>query len=319
MTINTRMGFIEWRDLLSLALLWGLSFFVVEIAITELQPLSIVALRVSIAALVLWVYLAISGQIQSLGKEGWFCCAVMSVLNNVIPFSLIVWGQQTITGGLAAIINASTPLFTVLVAGMLLRDERLTGSRLCGALTGLTGVAVMMVFSTSNAPEIVEATAGNNDNNWLARLAIAGAAICYAFATVWGRRFKTLELPTTHVVTGQLTVSTLIMIPLALLIDTPFWGAGSSASISSATILSILVLAIFSTAFAYLLYFRILSSAGAVNLSLVTLLIPVTAVILGRLFLDERIGAIEYTGMAIIAVGLLVTDGRLWHRLTHKI
>ena len=176
MTINARMGFIEWRDLLSLAFLWGLSFFVVEIAVTELQPLSIVALRVSIAAVVLWVFLFFTGQINSLGREGWFTCAVMSVINNVIPFSLIVWGQQTITGGLAAIINASTPLFTVLVAGLLLQDERLTGSRLLGALTGLAGVAIMMTSTTSGTSDTSQWMIRSNDD-WLARLAIAGAAI----------------------------------------------------------------------------------------------------------------------------------------------
>lgn len=318
MAINTRMGVAEWRDLLSLAFLWGVSFFVVEIALVELQPLSIVALRVSIAALVLWVFLLVTGRLTPIGRQGWLSCAVMSVLNNVIPFSLIVWGQQALSGGLASIFNASTPLFTVLVAGFLLQDERLTGARLLGAMTGLTGVAVMMTTSFNNVTVVADAATNGSNNNWLAQLAIVGAAISYAFATVWGRCFKRLGIPATQVVTGQLSVSTIIMIPLALLVDKPLTGTLSLTALSPTTILAILVLAIGCTTLGYLLYFRILSSAGAVNLSLVTLLIPVTAVVLGKLFLNESIGLIEFAGMVIIAIGLLIIDGRLWHRFSYK-
>ena len=307
--IKTQMGPGEWASLLGLAFLWGISFFVIAVAVTELEPLTIVALRVAIAAMVLWVAVVLMGHRLPAKLSIWFAFAIMGLLNNIIPFSLIVWGQQTISGGLASILNATTPMFTVLVAGLLLSDEKLTTRKIIGTLTGFCGVAIMM------GPESLIGLTSDT----LAMLAVMGAALSYAFAGVWGRRFRQLDISTTVIACGQLSMSTLVMVPAA------FFVSLSQADNQSLTIttlnqasvtawVAVLVLAVFCTAFAYLLYFKILSSSGAVNLSFVTLLIPVTAVLLGALFLGEQFGWSHFFGMLLIAIGLSIVDGRLWSK-----
>jgi len=309
-TIKAQMGISEWLDLLGLAFLWGVSFFVIAIAVTELAPLTIVALRVTIAALVIWTAVIITGHRLPTKISIWFSFAIMGLLNNIIPFSLIVWGQQTISGGLASILNATTPMFTVLVAGILLSDEKLNARKIAGTITGFCGVAIMM------GPESLRGLTSDT----LAKLAVMGAALSYAFAGVWGRRFRQLDISTTVVACGQLSMSTLVMIPAAIfatsyLAQDPSQTFTGLTDVSATTWAAVLVLAVFCTAFAYLLYFRILSSSGAVNLSFVTLLIPVTAVLLGVVFLGESFGWTHFFGMLLIALGLGIVDGRLWSYL----
>ncbi|MDB1126001.1 DMT family transporter [Vibrio algarum] len=226
------------------------------------------------------------------------------MLNNVIPFVLIVWGQTLIASGLASILNAATPIFTIVVAGILLPDERPTPLKLIGVALGFVGVAVMIGVPTLGS-----------DSNLLAQLAIVGAAISYAFAGVYGRRFKSLGVNPVITAAGQVTASTLILLPISLFVD----GTIDVSEVHMSTWIAILGLAVASTAIAYVLYFKILELAGATNVLLVTLLVPVSAVLLGWLFLNESLELIHVLGIALIALGLSAIDGRLWHRLKYTL
>jgi drug/metabolite transporter (DMT)-like permease len=224
----------------------------------------------------------------------------MGLLNNIIPFLLIVWGQKGIESGLAAILTAAAPVFSVIVAGVWLKDEPVTRSRLLGAVLGLIGVVVLIGPS---------ALAGLNAN-LLAQLAVLGGALSYAFAGVYARRFTRMNIDPIVAASGQLLMSSLIMILLVLAFEAPAQLLESSTKVWAAVGL----MAVFSTALAYILYFRLLASAGATNAILVTLLIPVTAILLGTMILDERLQWLHFLGMAVIGLGLSVIDGRLWHR-----
>lgn len=295
-TVNTRMQVTEWALLVLLSMLWGGSFFFVGIAVKSLPPLTIVTLRVGLAALALYVVLRVLGMRMPQDRRLWLLFLVMSLLNNSIPFSLIVWGQTHIASGLASILNATAPLFTILVAHIFTRDEKLTLARALGILTGFAGVAVIFGF------DALQFNSGS-----LALLAILGAALSYAIAGVFGRRFRTLGIKPMVVATGQVTTATICLIPIVLLVDHPWnlpvpgWQTGAS----------ILALALFSTALAYIIYFRLLSTAGATNLLLVTFLIPVSAIVLGALFLNEQLELKHFFGMVLIGMGLVMIDGRI--------
>lgn len=298
--IKSRMGPVEWSMLLLLSMLWGGSYFFVEIALLEWSPLLIVAMRVFIAAVVIWSIVLAAGLQLPRSRTAWIAFLWMGLLNNVTPFLLIVWGQKEIESGLAAILNAAAPIFSVIVAGVWLKDEPVTRSKLLGAALGLIGVAVLIGPS---------ALAGL-DTNLLAQLAVLGAALSYAFAGVYARRFPRMNIDPIVAAAGQLLMSSLILIALALTFETPSQILDSSANVW----IAVIVMAVFSTALAYIVYFRLLASAGATNAILVTLLIPVTAVLLGATLLDERLQLSHFVGMAVIALGLSVIDGRLWQR-----
>lgn len=294
-TRNLAMGTREWLLLLVLSLLWGGTFFFVEVALAELPPIAIVAARVAIAAVVLNAVVLATGRRMPCSPRRWRQFLVMGLLNNAIPFSLIVWGQTQITGGLAAILNAATPLFTVVLAHFLTTDERLTAGRLAGAAIGMSGVVAIVG---------VDATAGLG-TGILGQVAVVAAALSYALAGTYGRRFQ--GLPPLVTAAGQLTGSAALMLPAALLLERPW----DLALPSLETWAALAALALMSTALAYILYFRILAAAGAGNLLLVTLLIPATAILLGALFLGERLEPRQLGGMALIAFGLAAIDGRL--------
>lgn len=293
-SINRPMNAREWPLLLALTLLWGGSFFFTGVAVTELPPFSLVLARVGLAALIL------QGALVVLGRRPpwrhWRAFLVMGLLNNALPFSLIVWGQTTIASGLAAILNATTPLFTVLLAHAVTADEKLSGPRLLGCALGLAGVALML------GPDV-----GELGGNLWPQLAVLAAALSYACAGVWGRRFAALGLAPVETATGQVTASTLLLLPLVLLADRPWTLAPPGAE----TWAAIAGLALLSTAMGYVVYFRLLASAGATNLLLVTLLMPPLAVWLGFVFLGESLGIVHLAGLALIAAGPVAIDGRL--------
>jgi len=299
-SINSEMGAKEWIMLLTLSLLWGGSFFFVEVIISELPPLTVVFLRVVLAAIALWLFAIVIGLRPPMTIGAWTAFLIMGLLNNVIPFTLIVWGQTHIASGLASILNATTPLFTVIVAGFLLVDERTTSMKLIGVIIGFIGVILMIGPSALSGLE----------TDVLAQIAVLGAAVSYAFAGVFGRRFKAMGIDPVVTAAGQVTASSLVLAPVAIYIDQPF-----SLEIPGIEVItSIIGLAILSTAVAYILYFRILASAGATNLLLVTFLIPISAILLGSLVLGESLELIHYLGMALIGFGLSAIDGRLWRR-----
>jgi drug/metabolite transporter (DMT)-like permease len=299
--INSRMGLVQWSMLVLLSMLWGGSYFFVEIALEEWSPLLIVAVRIVVASIVIWGIVLAAGLPVPRFRAAWMAFFFMGLLNNVFPFLLIVWGQKEIESGLAAILTAAAPIFSVIVAGVWLKDEPVTRPKLLGAVLGLIGVAVLIGPS---------ALAGL-DANLLAQLAVLGGALSYAFAGVYARRFTRMKIDPIVAAAGQLLMSSLIMILLASMFDAPSQLIESSARVW----IAVGLMAVFSTALAYILYFRLLASAGATNAILVTLLIPVTAILLGALILDERLLWLHFLGMAVIGLGLSVIDGRLWQRI----
>ncbi len=302
--ISSRMGLAQWSMLLLLSIVWGGSYFFVEIALLEWSPLLIVAVRVAIATVVIWGIVLAAGLPIPRSRAAWSAFLWMGLLNNVIPFLLIVWGQQEIESGLAAILNAAAPIFSVIVAGIWLKDEPVTRARLLGAALGLIGVAVLIGPS---------ALAGL-DANLLAQLAVLGAALAYAFAGVYARRFPRMNIDPIVAAAGQLLMSSLLLIALAMVFEVPSQILDSSARVW----IAVVCMAVFSTALAYILYFRLLATAGATNAILVTLLIPVTAVLLGTILLGERLQWGHFLGMIVIGLGLSVIDGRLWQRLRRR-
>jgi drug/metabolite transporter (DMT)-like permease len=290
-----RMGTIEWILLVSLSILWGGSFFFSKIAVAAIPPFTLVLGRTGMASLTLMLVLHALGHRLPRDMGAWRSYAIMGLLNNVIPFSLIVWGQTQIASGLAAILNATTPLFTVVLAHFLTRDERLAATKLTGVLVGLSGAVVTI------GPELL----GGIGRHGLAELAVLAAAVSYGFAGIFGRGFKGANPMVTAA--GQLTASTAMMLPVALVIDEPWQLAMPGMEIWGAWI----GLALLATSLGYILYFRILATAGATNVLLVTFLIPVSAILLGGAFLGERLDARELAGMALIFIGLALIDGRL--------
>jgi drug/metabolite transporter (DMT)-like permease len=290
------MAWRVWTWLLSLSILWGGSFFFAKVAVTELPPLTVVFGRVAIAAFALNCALVGSG--HGLFRRGtpWRNFFAMGLLNNLAPFSLIFWAQTHIASGLASILNATTPLFTVLVAHGTTDDERMSASKVAALLVGFAGVAVLLGINLRS----IESSDG------LAELACLAAAFSYACAGVYGRRFKSMDIPPSTAAAGQLTASAMLILPIMLVIDRPALGVLPSLPVGAAVI----ALALLSTALAYVLYFRILAAAGATNLLLVTFLIPVTAILLGAAFLAERLEPRHFAGMALIGTGLALIDGR---------
>ncbi len=301
-TSASAMNLMTLVLLLTLAAVWGGSFFFGEIALREVEPLTITLHRVFWAVPILAVIVWLKGIAIPRSWRIWRGYLVMGALNNAIPFSLILWGQTQIESGLASILNGTTAMFGAVVAGVLLVDEPLTAKKIVGALLGLVGVAVVMG---------AKALTGFNLSN-LAQLAILGAALSYAFASVWGKTMLSGQPPLMNAL-GMLIGSTILMIPIVLLIDGP-----PETSLSLSVWAALFGVAALSTALAYVLYFAILVRAGAANLMLVTLLIPPFSIGLGALFLDERIGAEAYIGFGIIIVGFAVTDGRLFAALTRN-
>ena len=294
----------DWTLLLALSVLWGGSFFFVQIAVTELPVVTIVALRVGLAALTLFFVLAILKIPFPTQPAILLAFLGMGVLNNVVPFSLFVWSQTHIPSGLAAILNATTPLFGVIVANALTRDEKLTANKLAGVVVGFFGVVVLIGPAAILAPGA----------DTLAEIACLGAALSYAFAGVLGRRFKRMGVSPIATATGQVTASSLLLVPLALAVDRPW----TLAMPGPATIGAVVGIAVLCTALAYILYFRLLASAGATNLLLVTFLIPVSAILLGVAFLGEVLLPRHVGGMALIGLGLAAIDGRAWRSITQK-
>ena len=298
---NRPMTAREWGMLLTLSLVWGGSFFFNEIAVRQLPVFTVVVCRVALAAVILLAVLRLTGQRLPRSGKVWAAFFGMGMLNNVIPFSLIVAGQQSVASGVASILNAATPLFGVIFAHLLTQDEKLTPLKLAGVIVGFLGVAVMI------GPDAISGLGGN----LAAQMMILAGAASYAFAGIFGRRFKAMGVSPMATATGQVIASSIILLPLVLVIDRP-WTLPAPGWDAIAALIGV---AAISTAFAYFLYFRIFASAGATNLLLVTFLIPISAILLGTAFLSEALLPRQIAGMALIGLGLSLIDGRLWRRL----
>lgn len=279
----------------TLACLWGGTYFFVGFAVREVTPLTLVLSRLVLAAALLHGVRAVSR--IAMPSHLWPSLVLMALMNNAIPFSLIFWAQTRLPAGLASILNAATPVFGVIVAH-LAGQERLSGNRVAGVLAGFAGVAVLVGPS---------ALAGAGD--WLAELACLAATLSYALSTSYARRRFDGVSPLV-LAAGQLTAAAAIVGPAALVLEAP-WRLPMP---TAATIAAGLALGVFSTALAYLLFFRIIARAGPTNLNLVTFLIPIVAVLLGAAFLGEALLPRHLAGFALIAAGLAAIDGRLLRR-----
>ena len=297
------MSPLEWGLLVLLSTVWGGSFFFAAVALREVGPLTVTISRVLIAAILLHAFIRLTGLRMPADGRTWAAFFGMGLLNNAIPFSLIFWGQTHIASGLASILNATTPLFTVVVAHFLTSNEKLTPGRGLGVLIGFAGVVVMI------GTDLL----GGLSENLLAQFAVLGAAVAYAFATIYGRRFR--QLPPICTAAGQVTASTILMLPVALIVEQPW----TLPMPGWQTIAALAALGAVCTAFAYGLYFRILRTAGSTNISLVTFLVPVSALLLGMLVLGERLEPKHFLGMALIGIGLAAIDGRPWRLLANSL
>jgi drug/metabolite transporter (DMT)-like permease len=302
--INTSMTGMEWTMIITLSVLWGGSFFFVGVAVQDLPTMTIVVTRVGLAAIILIILMRVRGISFPTNKSVWGTFLIMGFLNNAVPFLLIVWGQSHIASGVASILNATTPLFAVVIAHVLTIDEKLTPLRFFGVVMGIIGVAGMIGGKAIAAL----------GTDVIAQVAILGAAISYSFAGIFGRRFRAMGVSPIATATGQVAASSLMLLPIMLMIDQPW----TLPMPGMDTILSLIALAGLSTALAYILYFKILETAGATNLMLVTFLVPISAVLLGIGFLNEALEARHLFGMALIGTGLVAIDGRMFKKLWEK-
>ena len=288
------MRAIDWLLLVLLSVLWGGSFFFVAVAVRDVPPLTLVLARVTLAAALLVPIVRMLGLSLPRTSSGWRPYAVLAVLNNVIPFSLIVYAQSIIASGLASVLNATTPLFTLLVARLFV-GEPLTAAKLGGVLLGVAGVGVLM------GPDALGASSAST----IGMLCVLGAALSYALAALWMRRLK--NPPPLVSAAAQLVCSTVVLLPVAGGVDR-FWTLPMPGATAVAAVVG---LAAVSTALAYIVFFRISATAGPTNVMLVTLLIPVSATALGTLVLGESLAPRQIAGALVIASGLVVIDGRL--------
>ena len=282
-----------------LALIWGGVFLAVRLALDEVPFVTSVAHRVFWAAIILWIYVWLRGLSVPRDRRTWIALLVMGCLNNVIPFSLMAWGQLQIESGLASVFNSATAIFGVIIAALILADERLTTRKVVGSLIGFFGVATAIGLESLRNFDIIS----------LAQLAVVAGTISYGFAGVWAR-INLSALTPQVAAAGMLTGSSIIMVPAAFVID-----GVPSFDLSATALGAIAYYVIFSTAGAYLLYYRILAAAGSANLMVVTLLMPPISIMLGALVLDETLSTNVYVGLAFLALGLTILDGRLLARL----
>lgn len=295
--IRTTMNRSDWLVLLLLALLWGGAFVFIGIAVRHVPPLTYVWLRLSLAATAMWGFLWFKGQSLGLPGRAWASMFLLALLNNALPFVLIGWGEVHIASGLAAILNATTPIWGVVVAHFLTHDERMSRAKLAGVGLGFGGVIVMV------GPSVLT----DLGKSTVAELACIAASLSYALAAVWARRFRSQGISPLSVTTGQLTAGALMMLPVAMIVDEPWTRAIPPLS----GLAAIAVLALVCTSFAYVLYFRLIETSGATNAMLVTLLVPPVAILFGGLFLGEALAPQDFAGLGLIALGLAAIDGRL--------
>lgn len=287
-----------WIELSLLSLIWGASFLSIRVALDEIGPLTAVAHRTGWAMVALWLFVLFKRIPIPKAPRVWGAFLIMGLLNNMIPFSLMTWGQLHIETGLTSILNAATAIFGVIIASLFFADERLTPRRAIGVLLGFVGVSTAIGLEAFLSFDLRS----------LGQLAVIAGTISYALAGVWAK--KTLSGMSPQVAAaGMLTGASLLSIPAAMLFEGPI-----SFDLSPVTWAAIGYYALIATAVAYLLYYRVLKMAGSGNLMLCTLLIAPVAIVLGAVILGEELPVRAYFGFVILALGLLILDGRLFQR-----
>lgn len=290
--MTATMGRREWTHLALLSLLWGCSFFFIEIALRDLPVFTVAAGRTGIGAAVLAAYLVLSGVPLKPIAERWWGLVLLGALRAAIPICLIVWAQTRIDSGLAGILNSTSPLFTMIIAHYLAGD-RLTPRKIAGCAVGMSGVVLMIG---------VDALRGLGDSV-LGQLAMLGATCCYGFAASYGKRFE--DMPHALSAAGMLAGATALILPASILLEHPWTLRPGFAPVAALCALGIL-----STAIGFVVWFRLIQSAGPSNTSLVTFLIPPVALVLGVAILGEQPSASSFAGVAIIFAGLALTQLR---------
>jgi len=295
MTQQRTLNLTTWAELFLLGLIWGGGFLAIRLTLNEVPFVTSVAHRVFWAAIILWAYVILRGLPIPRDPRVWGALFIMGLLNNVIPFSLMAWGQLYIPTGLTSVFNAGTAIFGVVIAALVLADEQLTTRKAIGSFLGFAGVATAIGLDSLR----------NFDITSVAQLAVIGGTISYACAAVWAR-LNLNGLTPQVAAAGMLAGSSLVMVPAAFLIDgTP------NFALTATTLGAIAYYVIFATAGAYLLYYRILAAAGSANTMIVTLLIPPVSILLGAFVLGETLSPNVYLGLILLALGLIILDGRL--------
>ena len=291
------MSTADWGIIMLLSLLWGGAFFMIELGLRGFPPNTLVFLRMALAVPPMLLALQFMGHRLPRDRKSWTQLFILGAINAALPFILFFWGQTQIDSGLASVLNATTPLWGVVTAHFLTRDEKATPARIAGVLLGLAGIIVMI------GPDALDGIT----SGVLAQLACLTATLLYALAAVYGRTLSQSTMTPLVVATGQVMTAAIFMLPVMLLVDQPWtlpaagWDAWAGA----------IGLAIPSTAIAYFFYFRVIDSAGASNAMLVAFIMPVVAIILGVVALGETVEVKELAGAALIALGLIAIDGRL--------
>jgi drug/metabolite transporter (DMT)-like permease len=300
MTAAPKLDGNGWLLIGILAILWGGAFFLIEVGLRSYPPISLVFMRLALAVPPMWIAMRLMGERLPTSPRIWGLLTIVGALNCALPFVLFFWGQQYLDSGYASILNATTPLWGVITAHFLTSDEKATPARIIGVLTGMAGIIVMV------GPEAIKGLS----NNLLAQIACIVSTLFYSFAAIYGRRLSQTALTPMAVATGQTMAAAVLMIPVVLFFDQP-WSMTMPRLDST---LAGITLALFSTALAYTLYFRLIDRAGASNAQLVAFLMPILAVILGIAFLGEHLNQGQIIGAVLIAFGLVIIDGRLLAR-----
>lgn len=297
-SINQKMSLVDVMTLLGTALCFGASYFFIEILIRHLPSLTIVTIRVILASLLLWGVVFLLKLKRPTSFTQWRSLFILAFMNNAVPFTLFVWAQRHIDSSMAAVLNATMPIFTVILAGVFLSDERINRFKLLGVLTGIFGTVILI------GPNLQASGA----MSFFGQLAALFATFMYAVSSVYARRFKEWGLSPIMIATGQVTMAAIMLLPVTLIIEQPW----TLPMPPMETIYALFGITIFSTVLAYILYFKLIASAGATNASLVTFLNPVTAILLGTLILREIITQTQMLGITVIIAGLIIIDGRLF-------
>lgn len=298
------MSVKAWIYLLLLSLFWGGSFYFIEVGLQHLSVFWLVSLRLVTGAVCLFTWLVVTAVSLPRTRAFWQNCVVMGMLNNLAPFCLIAWGQLSVTGGMASILNANTAFIGVLVSAAFLKTEPLRLNRLVGVLVGVTGVAIAIGVNPFS----------DQTSSVLGQLAIILATVFYALAGVWGR-VKLSSFPAVQGACGMLICSAVLSVPLALFLSgMPSLGLFQTDQLGHLLFLAVGI-GVLGTAMAYPLYFKVLEMAGASNLLLVTIIVPVFALSLDALLLGQWVSRSAFAGFALVAFGLSVMDGRLYQRL----
>ncbi len=286
--------------LLLLAAMWGPSFLFIKVAVRDVPPFTLACTRVGVAAIILYIILRLSKRRMPAFGPIWKHFAFIGLVSSAVPFTLFSWGEIYIDSALASILNGTTPLFTIVIAHMFTKDDRLSSAKIIGSIIGFGGLVLLVAPSFWGG---VKAT------TW-GLLAVTGAAFCYGISVVYTRLYL-LGLPKLVAPTAQLGVAAVYLLPLSLIFEQPF----SLPMPSPESLGSMLALAILGSVLAYIVYYDLIERVSASYISMVTYLVPIFGVILGIVVLDERLTWNAYIGCAFILLGVMVVNGLLTFKI----